>query len=105
MTAPLRRRGPRPLPLHLGLLGMRAMAAMASPDPRQMPSASAWPPGWPRWSGDWPISKAGRQEASRIAEALDTGIGRQITARCRSATVTASGWRTDNDSTAGARSS
>lgn len=70
MTAPLRRRGPRPLPLHLNLLGLRAMAAMASPDPRQMGNGTAWPPGWPNWSSAWPISNAGKAEAHRIAEAL-----------------------------------
>jgi len=73
MTMPLRRRGPRPLPLHLNLLGLRAMAAMASPDPREMRSGSAWLPGWPSWSSAWPISSAGRQEANRIAEALHAG--------------------------------
>ena len=73
MTEPLRRRGPRPLPLHLSLLGLRAMAAMASPDPRQMPNGTAWPQGWPSWNGGWPISKAGLAEAGRIADALHAG--------------------------------
>jgi len=67
MTAPLRRRGPRPLPLHLGLAGMRALAATTSlglPPPSQ--GAPPWPTGWPSWNAGWPISKAGQAERSRI---------------------------------------
>ncbi|MDW8398208.1 MAG: alpha/beta fold hydrolase [Acetobacteraceae bacterium] len=58
----MRRRGPRPLPLHLGLAVMRAWLAAAMP----MPSA----PGSPSSSAAWPISSAGRAELQRIAERL-----------------------------------
>lgn len=64
MTAPLRRRGPRPLPLHLGLAGIRAMAAAGA-----LPGMP-WPNGLPPWNGAWPISKAGQAEAARISAAL-----------------------------------
>jgi pimeloyl-ACP methyl ester carboxylesterase len=67
MTAPLRRRGPRPLPLHLGLAGMRAMAAAGT-----LPGMP-WPPGWPNSNAAWPISKAGRAESERIQRALAAG--------------------------------
>lgn len=67
MTGPLRRRGPRPLPLHLGLAGMRAMAAQAA-----LPGMP-WPKGWPSWNGAWPISKAGAAERERILGALAAG--------------------------------
>ncbi|MBX6747853.1 MAG: alpha/beta hydrolase, partial [Acetobacteraceae bacterium] len=66
MSAPPLRRGPRPLPLHLGLAAMRAWAALAA---RAPPSA----PGSTNWSTAWPRSKAGRQEAGRIAAALAAG--------------------------------
>jgi polyhydroxyalkanoate synthase len=78
MTAPLRRRGPRPLPLHLGLAGMRALAATTSlglpalptslgaAPPMTSPAAPPWPTGWPSWNAGWPISKAGKAERSRI---------------------------------------
>jgi poly(3-hydroxyalkanoate) synthetase len=62
MTAPLHRRGPRPLPLHLTLAATRGMLAIAG----TMPSA----PGWPSWSDAWPISKAGRAELERILARL-----------------------------------
>jgi len=64
MTAPLRRRGPRPLSLHLGLAGIRAMAAAGA-----LPGMP-WPNGSPPWNGAWPISKAGQAEAARISAAL-----------------------------------
>ena len=64
MTGPLRRRGPRPLPLHLSLAGMRAMAAATS-----LP-VMPWPNAWPNSNAAWPISKAGRQEKERILGAL-----------------------------------
>lgn len=64
MTGPLRRRGPRPLPLHLSLAGMRAIAAATS-----LPTMP-WPNAWPNSSAAWPISKAGRQERDRILGAL-----------------------------------
>ncbi|MBW6396766.1 alpha/beta fold hydrolase [Roseomonas sp. HJA6] len=67
MTGPLRRRGPRPLPLHLGLAGMRAMAAASS-----LP-ATPWPSAWPNSSAAWPISKAGQAERDRILGALAAG--------------------------------
>ncbi|MDI3305486.1 MAG: alpha/beta fold hydrolase [Acetobacteraceae bacterium] len=66
MSAPPLRQGPRPLPLHLGLAAMRAWAALAASSP---PSA----PGSTNWSTAWPRSKAGRQEAGRIAAALAAG--------------------------------
>jgi pimeloyl-ACP methyl ester carboxylesterase len=59
---PLRRRGPRPLPVHLSLAAMRAMLAAWMP----LPSA----PASPSWNAAWPISNAGRAEAARIADAL-----------------------------------
>lgn len=68
MTAPLRRRGPRPLPLHLGLAGMRAMAAAGT-----LPGTPPWPPAWPSSNGAWPISKAGLAERERILGALAAG--------------------------------
>lgn len=64
MTAPLRRRGPRPLPLHLLLTASRGIAAIAS---LAMPPFG---PALPSWSGGWRISKAGQAEAHRIAAAL-----------------------------------
>lgn len=64
MTAPLRRRGPRPLPLHLGLAGMRALAATTT-----LPGLP-WPTAWPSSNAAWPISKAGQAERARILDAL-----------------------------------
>lgn len=64
MTAPLRRRGPRPLPLHLGLAGLRALAATTN-----LP-ATPWPGAWPNSNAGWPISKAGQAERARILDAL-----------------------------------
>ena len=65
MTGPLRRRGPRPLPLHLGLAGMRAVAATTSLG-LPPPNAPPWPSAWPNWNAGWPISKAGQAERARI---------------------------------------
>ncbi|WP_137125881.1 alpha/beta fold hydrolase [Roseomonas sp. HF4] len=67
MTGPLRRRGPRPLPLHLGLAGMRALAATTGL------AATPWPSGWPHSNAAWPISKAGQAERARILGALAAG--------------------------------
>lgn len=67
MTFPLRRRGPRPLPLHLGLAGMRALAATTS-----LPGMP-WPGAWPSSNAGWPISKAGQAERARILAALAGG--------------------------------
>lgn len=64
MTAPLRRRGPRPLPLHLSLAGMRAMVAASS-----LPGMP-WHAVLPSSSAAWPISKAGQAERDRILGAL-----------------------------------
>jgi polyhydroxyalkanoate synthase subunit PhaC len=64
MTAPLRRRGPRPLPLHLMLGAGRGMLAIGAMTP---------PGAWPSWSDAWPISKAARREAGRIRERLAAG--------------------------------
>jgi len=70
MTAPLRRRGPRPLPLHLSLAMLRGLAAAAT---APTPDGLTWPPAWPSWNGASPISKAARAEASRIAAVLAAG--------------------------------
>jgi pimeloyl-ACP methyl ester carboxylesterase len=84
MTAPLRRRGPRPLPLHLGLAGMRALAATTSlglPAPTS-PGAPPWPSAWPNWNAAWPISRAGQAERARILAALaDAGQAPEALAR------------------------
>jgi poly(3-hydroxyalkanoate) synthetase len=69
MTAPLRRRGPRPLPLHLILSASRGMAAIAGTLPPMGPSATDLP----SWSDAWPISKAGRAELGRILGRLADG--------------------------------
>jgi polyhydroxyalkanoate synthase len=68
MTAPLRRRGPRPLPMHLMLGAGRGMLAMAGLTP--MPPFAE---GWPSWSDAWPISKDGRAELLRIQGRLAEG--------------------------------
>ena len=68
MTAPLRRRGPRPLPLHLMLGAGRGMLAVMGSLPIP-PSGD----GWPSWSDAWPISKAGRDELNRIRGRLAAG--------------------------------
>lgn len=76
MTGPLRRRGPRPLPLHLGLAGLRALAATSSL------GAMAWPSGSPPWNGAWPISRAGEAERTRLLAALAaSGQGPEALAR------------------------
>lgn len=68
MTAPLRRRGPRPLPLHLLLTAGRGTLAMAGT--MAMPPSA---PAWQSWSDAWPMSKAGRAELSRIRDRLAAG--------------------------------
>ena len=68
MTAPLRRGGPRPLPMHLMLGAGRGMLAMAGMTP--MPPSGE---GWPSWSDAWPISKDGRAELLRIHQRLAEG--------------------------------
>jgi polyhydroxyalkanoate synthase len=71
MTAPLRRRGPRPLPLHLILGASRGMAALAGT--AMLPSADgsmSWNGAWPPWNPARPISPAGQAEMRRIAAAL-----------------------------------
>lgn len=65
MTPPPPRRGPRPLPLHLGLALARRLAATTT----LPPSGGSWTP----WNAAWPLSKAGRTEAARIAAALGAG--------------------------------
>jgi poly(3-hydroxyalkanoate) synthetase len=65
MIPPLHRRGPRPLPLHLGLAMARGMAATAAIPP----SGS----NWSSWNAGWPRSKDGQAEAMRIAAALAAG--------------------------------
>jgi len=62
---PAPRPGPRPLPLHLGLGAMRGWLSLATLPP-------SWA-AWPSWSVAWPISKQGREEAARIADALAAG--------------------------------
>lgn len=64
MTPPPPRRGPRPLPLHLSILGLRHLLAMWP---------LHWPAGWPITNGGSPLSNGGRQEAARIAAALVAG--------------------------------
>jgi pimeloyl-ACP methyl ester carboxylesterase len=56
------RRGPRPLPLHLMLGGMRGLAALTMPLPSASGSSSS--------NVAWPRSKAGQAEALRIAQRL-----------------------------------
>jgi poly(3-hydroxyalkanoate) synthetase len=68
MTAPLRRRGPRPLPLHLLMTAGRGTLAMAG-TMAMPPSAAAWQ----NWSDAWPMSKAGRAELHRIRDRLAAG--------------------------------
>jgi polyhydroxyalkanoate synthase len=63
LPAPLRRRGPRPLLLHLVMGASRGLAAMTAA------SATAWPSS----SDAWPISKGGRAEMRRILRALAEG--------------------------------
>lgn len=58
------RRGPRPLPLHLSILGLRHLLAMWPLN---------WPAGWPNTNAAWPLSSGGRREAARIAAALAAG--------------------------------
>lgn len=68
MSGPPPRQGPRPLPLHLGMAGLRRSLALAAIPP----SDSAFPSS----SDAWPISKAGRVERDRIlnaAAAQDAG--------------------------------
>ncbi len=74
--APLRRRGPRPLTLHLSLGAMRALAAAGSAPlaATAMPgSATPSAPGSRSWNDAFRISKAGQAEAARIAQALAAG--------------------------------
>ncbi|WP_137181345.1 alpha/beta fold hydrolase [Roseomonas sp. AR75] len=66
MTAPLRRRGPRPLPLHLLMGASRGWLALAG---TMTQSASALP----SWNGGLPISKAGQAEQARILGRLADG--------------------------------
>jgi poly(3-hydroxyalkanoate) synthetase len=84
MNGPPPRRGPRPLPLHLAMAGLRAWVALATsgfapplapvgrgpPGQRMSPPCSA---GSTSWNGAWPRSSAGRAEAARIAQALAAG--------------------------------
>jgi polyhydroxyalkanoate synthase subunit PhaC len=75
---PTRRRGPRPIALHLGLASGRAWTALLAttrltatpPPPPPSPSSTS---GSPSWSGGWPSSSAGRAELERIAHALAAG--------------------------------
>ncbi|WP_235907554.1 alpha/beta fold hydrolase [Siccirubricoccus phaeus] len=86
------RRGPRPLPLHLSLAGMRRVAALAalpllgpagmcqgnnkgsnSSNKRSNKGSPPSSPGSPSWNPAWPRSSAGRQEMARIAAALAAG--------------------------------
>ncbi|WBV43765.1 alpha/beta fold hydrolase [Pseudoroseomonas cervicalis] len=66
-----RRRGPRPLPLHLNLALLRGMGAALSLGPAG--SAMPFSPGSPSWSDAWPISRTGRAELQRISHALAAG--------------------------------
>lgn len=63
----MRRRGPRPLPLHLSLAAIRAWAATAT---------AGWQPSQPEspsWNAAWPRSSAGQAEARRIGRSLAAG--------------------------------
>jgi polyhydroxyalkanoate synthase subunit PhaC len=78
--SPGSRRGPRPLPLHLGLAALRGWTALASPMPPGLdlaptlpPILAGSPPGWPSWKGGWPRSTPGQREAARIAAGLAAG--------------------------------
>lgn len=79
MTSPMRRPGPRPLPLHLGLALARTLgAALSLPRREEIPPAESrsgkpFSAASPNWSDAWPLSKAGRQEMGRIAAALAGG--------------------------------
>ncbi|TCZ66576.1 alpha/beta fold hydrolase [Roseicella aquatilis] len=64
MTGAPPRRGPRPLALHLALALATRWAARTPP---------GFAPGSRSWSGAWPRSRQGRQEAARIAAALAEG--------------------------------
>jgi len=64
MTPAAPRRGPRPLPLHLSILGIRRLLATWPLN---------WPLDWRRSSADWPLSNRGRQEVARIGAALVAG--------------------------------
>ncbi|MCI0754506.1 alpha/beta fold hydrolase [Teichococcus vastitatis] len=72
MTAPLRRRGPRPLPLHLQLALMRATLAMQAAQMMTEPPSCGASPNWSGGSASlpWPITQAGQREMQRIAAAL-----------------------------------
>lgn len=58
-----KRRGPRPLPLHLLLSQARGLSALMMPPPSA--------PGSTSWNAAWPRSREGRAEAARIGRALD----------------------------------
>jgi len=78
MTAPLRRRGPRPLPLHLMVGASRGWLALADATMAPMGPPMGLPTerfstGWPSWSAAWPISKAGQAERQRILAGLVAG--------------------------------
>lgn len=71
-AGPPQRRGPRPLPLHLGLAAMRGWAALAPP----LPATRASPHGSPPWNNGWPRSKANQAERARILAALPQALAR-----------------------------
>jgi polyhydroxyalkanoate synthase len=74
MTSRPLRRGPRPLPLHLGLAVARAWAALGSIPGAPIPSTSNGSvPDSPSWNPALPRSKGGRQKAARIAAAIAAG--------------------------------
>jgi polyhydroxyalkanoate synthase len=65
------RRGPRPLPLHLGLMALRRGVALAA-----LPLATTPPPCAPAsmpWNSGWPRSKPGQAALARIAAGLAAG--------------------------------
>ena len=66
MTMPLRRRGPRPLPLHLNLLGLRAMAVLARGAPGNAPM------------GALPVAKVTDAAASLLARPDPVPVGEVI---------------------------
>lgn len=68
--APMRRRGPRPLGLHLGLATGRAWTALLATAELTPPGSPPWDGASPSWSSAWPRSSEGRDELRRIAHAL-----------------------------------
>lgn len=71
--APLRRRGPRPLMLHLTLAAMRAWQKRSTDS---QPGSSSWSAGWPEWSpaAMWEALARGDPRAAFPPEAADAAM-------------------------------